>query len=141
MRMKGQTEIVGLVVIVMLLLFTGLLYLKFSATDSDNLDEIRTNVKAANLLSSITKLTIKGKSFGDHLIDCKLSGRCSDLREEIPKIIAASGLQKNQAYMFTVSSGDANLIEIGNCSTGIASNMPIAREGVSFEITLKICEK
>ncbi|MEK6904710.1 MAG: hypothetical protein AABW87_03910 [Nanoarchaeota archaeon] len=31
--MKGQTEIVGLVVIVMLLLFAGLLYLKLSATE------------------------------------------------------------------------------------------------------------
>lgn len=137
--MKAQTEIIGLVFIVVLLLFSGIIYLSLSSNKQDNLSDLRTNVRTSNLLSSMVKLTVNGKNFQDHLVDCKTENKCDDLETEIPKIIAASGLQKNQKYELKITSDNQNIVNLGGCDTGITSSFPVIRQGINFDVSLKVC--
>ncbi len=137
---KGQTEIIGLIVIVILLILGGLIYLRLQTGNSRDYGELRTNVKAANLLQAMTLITLEGKQLKDHLVICKQTGDCSILERELPKIIERS-LQSNQDYLLVIMQGQDELLRLGNCTTGIASTFPVIRQGISFDMQLKICQK
>lgn len=136
--MKGQTEVIGLVVIVFLLIFGGVIYLKLSSNKQTDYAEIRTNIKGANLLQAIVPLTINGTSFKEHLILCKEDQQCQALQQELP-IILATTIPKNQHYQFTITNNNNRLINLGNCTTGIANNQPVITKGQVFDLQLKIC--
>lgn len=138
--MKGQTEIIGLVVVVILLILGGLIYLRLQTNPPQDYSELRTNVRATHILQALTLITIEGKQLKDHLVDCHQEKRCDVLKKEIPAILQAA-LPQNQAYQFVALQGEKELLRLGTCSTGIASSFPLTRQGLVFDLQLKLCTK
>ncbi len=138
--MKGQTEIIGLVVIVFLLIFGGIIYLKLSSTPPQDYNELRNNIKGANLLQALVPLTINGTSFKEHLVQCKQTHQCRLLQQELPKIFATT-LPKNQNSQFIITNDQTTILNLGSCTTGIANNLPVTTHSMIFDLQLKVCSK
>jgi len=75
----------------------------------------------------------------DHLADCN-AGNCTVLEKELPTIFERT-LQKSQDYLFTITQNQRTILRLGNCTEGIATNFPIIRQGIAFDLQLKICPK
>lgn len=106
---KGQLEIVGFMVIVLLLLMGLIFYFRFANTGStDLLKEAEENLEVSNLLSSIRLYTVcEGTQMNDIIKTCISGGSecgedaCDVLKEEIPTIVAYNGWA-NDSYMFYI---------------------------------------
>ncbi|HLD12402.1 MAG TPA: hypothetical protein VJB87_02290 [Candidatus Nanoarchaeia archaeon] len=136
--MKGQTEIIGLVIIILLLIFGGIIYLKLSDTDNNQNEELRTNTRNNNILTAISQLTIQGEPFKEQLTHCKEEEQCQALHQELPKIMNIV-IPKNKAYQLTIISEEQQLIKLGNCTYGIASSNSIINHGTAYTLNLKTC--
>ena len=83
--MRGQMEIMGLVVIVILFIFGGLIYLFFiSGPEDTTLPEVRESAEVSNLLNAIMKMTpcqTTSASFYDIVHDCFLANGNMDICE------------------------------------------------------------
>lgn len=120
---KGQIEIMGLVIIVILLVMTAIFALTFIIKPKQTNDDIL-KLKANSLRSSILKTELCSHvSVKDEIENC-IDGfneciECSSLHLEIEKII--KGSLENERYSFTVLSNNGEFIKIGNCLNGITS--------------------
>ena len=98
---KAQTEMLGLVIIVVLLLIFGLFYLKFSSNKSTLVPEMRENTQINNLLQALSKIKMNNQQFDDLMYNCYSKQDCDTLNKEIPKIIALS-LNNETHYNLTI---------------------------------------
>ncbi len=106
---KGQMEIIGFVVIILLLFFGMLIYFQLSSKDStDLLAEAEENLEVSNLLTSIKFYTVcEGTSMGDAIKTCVEGGfecekeACLLVEEEVPILISIWGWEEEQ-YMFEI---------------------------------------
>jgi nitrogen fixation-related uncharacterized protein len=108
---KGQTEIIGLVVIVILIVFIAIFALSFSVKPKQENEDIL-KLKAGALSSSLLKTNLcEGVNVKKEIENCinnnhpECLGDCSNLRPMIKDIIEKS---LNEGYYFKVGS-----IEIG----------------------------
>src|SRR3989344_1612974 len=80
---KGQTEIIGLVVVIILLIVIGFIYLSFSLMPKQDSAVIRKGVEVSNMLNAILKYTpdgCSGDSVNDIIVDCRSNlPVCGDL--------------------------------------------------------------
>jgi hypothetical protein len=106
---RGQMEIIGLMVIVLLLLFGLLFYFKFANTeDTDIIGEAEQNLEVSNMLSAIKLYTIEdGVDMKDLLKDCVSgdSSDCDTANQLIPEIIEAYGWTEDQ-YMYYIDENE-----------------------------------
>lgn len=109
MKRKGQAEIIGLMVIVLLLLFGLLLYFRFAAKESPAfVQEAEQNLEVSNLLSAIQLVTVcDGVSMGDVITGCikeeSVCGEdaCGIVERDVPEIISFTGWDDDE-YMFSI---------------------------------------
>ena len=76
---KGQMEIIGLMIIVLLLIFALLIYFRFSSTDETSIiSEAEQNLEVNNLLTAIKLYTVEdGQTVKDLIKNC-VSGSSTD---------------------------------------------------------------
>jgi hypothetical protein len=106
---KGQTEIIGFMVIILLLFFGLIFYFKFAAdTDSDLVGEAEINLEVSNMLNTIKKQTIcEGETLGDAIKSCAGGGfacdesACDVVKREVPLIISLYDWE-DDSYMFYI---------------------------------------
>ncbi len=106
---KGQTEIIGFMVIILLLFFGLIFYFKFAGdSDSGLVQEAEQNLEVSNLLNAIKKQTIcEGESLGDAIKSCAGEGfaceekACDVVRREVPLMISIYGWEED-SYMFYI---------------------------------------
>ena len=107
---KGQIEIIGFMVIVLLLFFSILLYFKFSNdADTNFVAETEQNLEVSNLLTVIKQFTLcEGESLGDAIQSCAEGGgfvcgedACSIVQREVPEIVRRNGWEED-SYMFRI---------------------------------------
>ena len=137
---KGQSEVVGLLVIVILLLFVGMIFLRFYvAQPSTSLSHSRQSIEASNTLNALMKVHIQREPFAAHADACNSDGNlCGGLKTEVEAILGYI-LKQGQKYSFTLSTGAKTLIEINQCTTGIVSTYSFIESNVFYDTTLKIC--
>ena len=89
---KAQSEIMGLMVVVMLILALFVIFVRFSLLKPASLtDELRTNVETTNLLRAMMKTTINSETVQNMVIQCyNTAGTFTDLEQELQAIFQAT---------------------------------------------------
>lgn len=107
---KGQTEIIGFMVIILVLFFALIFYFRFSSDDdSDFLAEAEENLEVSNLLTVIKQYTVcEDSSLGDAISICAAGGgfvcgedACSLVQREVATITRLHGWEE-ASYMFYI---------------------------------------
>lgn len=136
--MKGQTETIGLMIIVVLLLFLGIIFLNFALRERPDLTpEVRESLQTTYLLTSLLQTTLDNQPVKEHFQDC-YGNNCSNLKDNLV-IILDSAVQPGQNYNFTLSTEDKQLLSIGKCSKGAISLTSIRRSNIDFTAQLRLC--
>lgn len=116
---KGQTEIMGLMVIFILFIFLGLIYLKFSGgTKEEPMATSRLNLEGANMISAMMSYTICDEnSFRDVLKTCVEGNQqvcgassCEVIKSTAEAIVKA--VMGNQTYQFNLVASGQDLAKI-----------------------------
>ena len=142
---RAQTEVIGLLVIVILLVFFGLIYLGFaSMKDSNGLESLRTNIEGENALNALMKVKMgdyEGMTVEEMIIKCSVDSEgCRMLEEGIARayeVILRPGVE----YGFKAFREDEEIHGFGNCEVGIVSSYIFIEDGVAYEAALKLCER
>ena len=136
--MKGQTETMGLMIIVVLLLFLGIIFLSFALRERPDLTpEVRESLQTTYLLTALLQTTLDDKPVKEHFTTC-YNDDCSNLKTKL-SIILDSAVQPGQNYNFTLSTEDKQLLSIGKCSKGAISVTSIRRSNIDFTAQLRLC--
>lgn len=141
MPKRGQTEVVGLLVIVILLVFIGLIYLRFALQKHDSSQGIvREGIKGSSLLSAVLNLDIGDGSLKKRISDCSsLQDTCEDLKRDFHDIFS-SVLQPGEQYSLNLLSEDeTTFFSDGTCDRGIVTTYRFVEEGELFEARLTLC--
>jgi len=143
---KGQGEVVGLVIIVILILVIGIFAMRFYVSSRSGNDRDKFySMKANNLVNAVRLVSVCGDfSMEDAIIACcggeEFCGRnskenCDFVVGEIEKILDKS---LEEDAVFEVK----NCFVIGDCDFGIASSTFMINSFVgSHEMSAKICKK
>ena len=136
-KMKGQTEIMGLVIIVILIVFIAVFSLTFILKPEQQDDDIL-KLKANALRSSLLKtnlcdsVTVKDEIENciDEYPECV---ECDNLQDGITKII--DGSIENEKYNFNVFTDGESFMRIGSCIDNVTAVSQNIRNG-NVEVTL-----
>lgn len=138
---KGQTEMIGLLVIVVLILVIGVVFLRFSVgKPSDLKADLRTNIQTTNLLRAVMKANIDDRSVADAILECSAnSAQCDEVKAGIKEILDIS-IGKGREYSFTATIEDREIMSIGTCQdVGIVASYQASRKGTLIDSKLKVC--
>lgn len=154
--MRAQMEVLGLVVIIVLFVFGGLIYLMISSKPPDtSLAETRQSSEISNLLTSMLKVTpcesLPDDSLADIINSCYLFGGSSDycgnpsckdyIKDSVRSMVRAydSGLQ----YSFDVKAGTSSFISDGSCTLPkrMAADTVMPFGTTSLKVSLVACVK
>ncbi|MBS3143574.1 hypothetical protein J4446_01710 [Candidatus Woesearchaeota archaeon] len=137
---KGQTETVGLVIIVILLIFIAIFALSFSIKPKQENDDIL-KLKANALRASVLKTNLCGSvSVKDELENC-IDGYnecidCGELSSEVVNIIKNS--LENEKYSFTVFGNNEVFMKLGGCVENITAVSENLGNGV---VEVSLCRR
>ena len=121
---KGQIEIMGLVIIVILLVFIAIFALSFIIKPEQENENVL-KLKANALRSSLLKTNLCGDiTVKDEIENCvdgyhECVDECTVLKQEIEKMIKSS--LDNEKYNFFVSNDEGSFINIDNCVDGVTA--------------------
>ncbi len=146
---KAQTEMIGIVMIIILLAVIGLVFLYFALKPDEGFEELRSNIQVNNLLIAMMKTNLNecDNSIKDTIVEynrnCvnnpngKICGDkdCNYLKTEVKEIIKKSF----EKYEFKVIVDNQEKIKIGGCVGGLASNYIIHEDNKDFLVVLKQC--
>jgi hypothetical protein len=134
---RGQIETLGLLVIVILVLFLGLIFLKYSGKGDISSEDKFLSIKANNFLSAIKQLSIGSNNFEYYAAECCIgnSNACVNVNEAI--ISSMSYLEEGADFKLTCFSGVEHPFTVSNCDFGVASETFVLFSG--DKISLKIC--
>ena len=137
---KGQMEVVGLLVIVILLLVIGVFVLKFSLQPaSSTTADARSSLESTRLLQALVLTTIQGKSVAEYAAACSRdTGACQNLRLELESIFSVI-LRKGQQYSFSLLYQDQKILVMEHCSVGVLSSYLFISDGGFYEVQLRLC--
>ena len=150
---KAQTEIIGLVVIVILIIFALVIYMKFSSQTKPETN-IKQNILVHNTLNAILKTNpvcaqkTLSKSLYRVISDCTTSDQspcptstsCTDyVEKQLKSALEATLSQKTQYKLVIDYPEDENIViktqNFEKCQNIIADNYPIS----NFIAKLNIC--
>lgn len=138
---KGQTEIIGFMVIILLLFFSLIFYFRFANDDdSDFLSEAEENLEVSNLLTVMKQYTLcEGESLGDAIKECAEGGgftcekdACDLVREEVATIAALNSWEEDE-YMFYIGE------ELYSPSTCVGNSFADDYSASGVDIRLVYC--
>lgn len=153
--MKGQMELLGLVAIVILFIFGGLIYLFFSSAPPDkSMAETRESAETGNLLNTIMKTTpCKESEDSISLIiqecysyngnkDYCGNAECKQyIREAVNNITKA--YSNKITYTFEVKTGETTFINQGTCNLTkkMVANTLIKHGKITLKASLTGCSE
>ena len=139
---KGQAEVLGLLVIVILLIFIGMIVLRLSFYKSNAgfYPEIRNSLEVNGLLRAIVNLKIGNSSFVESVGDCYYENGCDKVKEISINVIKANS-RPDEDFRLEISGNDKILIKEGKCKTGLKTSYPFVRDGIFYEASLVLCRK
>lgn len=138
---KAQTEIIGLVIIIIILTFALIFGLKFLIKDENNeLNERYLQLNADNLRSVILKTNFNECNIKDEIINCNQFNDavcfkdCNDLEKNIKDIIESS-IKNN--YEFSAEKIEIKKGDCLNKDIETSSIQPLAL--TEIKVNLKVC--
>ena len=145
---KAQTEIIGLVVIVTIIIIAVVLFVRLAilkpASHSPTSVE---SIEANNMLNALLKTTVCDISIQEAIQQCSQKINICDQEPraytvgKIKEILQVS-LDEKTDYSFIALSDNSPLIKIENCETGIsASPFSLPSRGAVYTINFKLCGK
>lgn len=139
----GQTEIIGLLVIVLILLFLAVIYIRFSISKPKSmLPEIRKNIEISNLIGATVKYRAGGTIFIESVEDCYEqgagSGGCAAVIGFLERVFGAV-LRPGQGYKFIIRAENREILALGGCDRGIIGNYVFTKNNVFYEASLRLC--
>ena len=139
---KGQTEVVGLLIIVILLIFIGYIYLQFSiAGKDDGYEDVRQSIYASGFLRALLDYNGGGEGFQELVSYCYYdASECDSLRIMVVEVFSGV-LKGDEDYKLVLTGDERNILEIGGCERGVVSRIPYTLEGVFYEGVLMLCRK
>ena len=150
MERKGQVEMIGLVIVVLLIVVGGLFYVKFmmiSDTNKPNIASHEDSIKANNLMGAIANVELcegeytVGEMFSmiGGLNGCGDKTADSYLMEEIPLIFEAVGVEN---YRFWVEEAGNVIFDTEGCEYGLKSgSYALVVDGRYFKTHLRFCSE
>ena len=136
---KGQSEIVGLMVIVVILILMGMFYLGFSnIADSKSSVGERRGLEAENALKSVMKLDLEGLGNIEGLVVECGNGNCSGLESALIEVYSVV-LRPGESYKFSAYIDGVEICEYGACNLGLVSSYPFPKNGLFYEVKFKLC--
>jgi len=134
---KGQTEIIGLVIIVILLVFIAIFALSFMIKPKQESDDIL-KLKANYLRASLLKTNLCGSiTLKDEIENCIENYyeciECGNLKGEIVKMLEDS--LESEKYSFVVLKDDESFMRVGGCVDNVTAVSQNIRNGM-VEVTL-----
>src|SRR3989344_5619911 len=122
---KGQTEMLGLVFIVLILALSLVLYIKFSGQKESIALEIRSNTRVNNMLNALMLVNVEtGKQMKDVLIkECDYNYNEANCNGNITLAENLLNKMKEPAEKYELEFEGFNGItsKIGSCEQGIAA--------------------
>jgi hypothetical protein len=138
---KGQSEVVGLLVIVIILVFMGLIYLGFSnIADSGSLASERSSIEVENALNAVLRTNLpdfEDRTMEDLIVECG-GGNCDELDTVVGDVFS-SILKHGANFEFSSYREEVEIYATGSCEFGLASNYMFIKGGVVYEAKLKLC--
>ena len=136
---KGQSEIVGLMVIVVILILMGMFYLGFSnIADSKSSVGERRGLEAENALKSVMQLDLEGLgNIKGLVVECG-NGNCSGLESALIEVYSVV-LRPGESYKFSAYIDGVEIYEYGACNLGLVSSYPFPKNGLFYEVKFKLC--
>lgn len=154
MQNKGQLEIFGLAIVVILIALAFLFAVQFFLLrpETDAIQPAKEGSLAANFLNSVLGVTTDcyGRDIKELLQDCALSGvlqcpgevnACMYAEQEIQKMLDSSLGEWKKSYLFTVT-GMPDALNIGTSCSGekeYKQHPVVVRPGYDILVTLEIC--
>ena len=139
---RGQSEVVGLLVIVIMLIFMGLVYLGFSnIADSSSLATERSSIEVENALKAVLRVNLPDygdKTMEDLIVECGEGYGCNDL-DAAAGAVFSSILKTGTNFEFSSYMEEDEIHATGLCDLGLASKYLFIKGGVVYEAKLKLC--
>lgn len=152
--MKAQMEVIGLVVIVVLFIFGGLIYLFFVSRPPDtSLAEVRQSSEVSNLLNSLMKLTPcedTSDSLSNIIQTCYLFNgnrdycQNPDCKDYIENVVINSLKAYNPSLQYTFEVKDpSQFISYGTCSfpKKMVADSSMRTGSTILKVVLTVCQK
>ena len=147
--MKGQTEMIGLVIVVVILLVGALFYVGFCMGNKIPQKNVALEVSyVSNLLYSIVNVQVcDGKSsFDESLIACYKQQdfcdkeACGYVTGELKKIMDSVEYKEPKKYSIWIES-DGNIKSlVNNCKSGTKTDIRLSRDNDQvYEVSLQLC--
>ena len=142
---KGQTEIIGLLVIVILIIVVFLLYLRFSLIEREGL--VTENIELSSMLNAILRYDTPEGSIKQIMIGCANGGfiggedTCVYLDRKIDLIMEK--IVEVEDWNIKIFIGGTLQKQLGrDCSgSNLIANQNIGESGVDLTVRLEICKK
>ena len=141
-NIRAQSEVIGLMVIVVILIFLGLIYLGFSnLADTGSYSDERSSIETENALKASMKVNLvgMGKTLEDLIVECSSNPlACNELDgavERLYRIIMRPGVD----YSLFVYMENNEIYSRGTCNLGLVSNHIFVRNMVTYKVSLKLC--
>lgn len=154
MQSKGQLEIFGLAIVVILIALAFLFAVQFFLLrpGTDAIQPAKEGALAANFLNSVLGVTTDcyGRNIKELLQDCALSGvlqcpgdvnACLYSKQELQQMLDSSLEVWKKSYLFTVK-GMPDELSIGSACSGekeYKQHPVVVRPGYDILVTLEIC--
>jgi hypothetical protein len=147
---KGQVEIIGLMIVVVLIIVAGLIYVKFLMIDDANdggLERHEDSIRSNNLMGAVANIRVCNGQYSIGEMFALIGGGevCDGkpaegyLSKEIPMIFEATGVRN---YRFWVLEGTSVIFDTEGCEYGVESgNYVLIVDGRQFQTHLRFCSE
>ncbi|MBT3690802.1 hypothetical protein HOG16_01000 [Candidatus Woesearchaeota archaeon] len=136
MKTKGQIDMFGLVIIVILIVMIGLFSLFFISRGQIDEREEYYSYKANNFANALSKYSRGNLNFKEMVLECCTGSRCEDLLDFVEDNFA----YVDEPVSFEIECANSDYSgSRGSCSSGIASESIILQSGDLIRVNL--CRK
>jgi len=139
---KGQTEMLGLVFIVLILALSLVLYMRFSGQKESIALEIRSNTRVNNMLNALMLVNVNEKEqMKDVLIkECNIASDSCMGNITLAEKLLNEMKEERENYQLEFDGFNGISNKIGNCEQGIAATPArFTKSGRIYTIKLKLC--
>ena len=141
---RGQSDVIGLLVIVIILIFMGVIYLGFAnLAGSGSLSSQRAGMETENALNAILRVNLEnygGKTVQDLVIECGTQIGCDSLESALNEVYGAI-LRPGTRFSFWAEREEEEIYATGICQIGVVSSYVFVKDGSYYEVRLRLCNE
>lgn len=148
---KGQIEMIGLVIVVIILVIGGILYLRFGVLGKK---EVKNDVTVetsyiVNTLNALLNVKVCSNSISmeETMMQCLNRGEnicdkepCQYLEEQTKLIVGSIGITNKYKYSISIEKNGATNEIVRQCETGSLADVKVSdASGEAFTVKMRLC--